>query len=296
MYQFYSMGVVMNVTTPFLLILTSMLFLLQGQALALDIPQKYRGGVVIATEDNMPPMAFVGPNGESKGFIVDLWKKWSAETGVPVSFRLGPWGEGLDSIRNGSSDIHAGLFITPERLEFMEFGNILFPSNVSLFSKKGSSIIGFDDLAGHSVGVLGRGATDEMLKRDHPNLIRKRYDTSRDTVMGVLRGEVDVVISDSFAIRYILGEQGRLDEYEERAIIYKDAYRPGVKKGNKELLNLVNEGMGMIDEAERENILSVWYVADSSVSTSLKVGLGLAVASLLLGLGVLMFGGRGKRS
>ena len=38
----------------------------------------------MVSDDNYPPYLFKGPDGETQGYLVDLWALWEQKTGTPV--------------------------------------------------------------------------------------------------------------------------------------------------------------------------------------------------------------------
>ncbi|MBY6185623.1 GGDEF domain-containing protein [Marinobacter hydrocarbonoclasticus] len=70
-----------------------------------DIHSPLKVGVV----SNMPPLMHVGEGGKADGFVVDLWRAWSRQTGVPVQFVPAGLGQtGLTALRYGELDLFAG--------------------------------------------------------------------------------------------------------------------------------------------------------------------------------------------
>lgn len=259
---------------------------------AFDIPEKYRDGIVVVHDDNMAPLSFFGLNRQPKGFIIDFWRKWSAETGVPVSFRLMNWKAGLEFMRSNEKAVHGGLFKTDERLKYLSYSEEIYPIRTAMFVLKESTLKNIDDLAGQDVGTLDGGAADEYMRTTYPNVRLKPFAGVKQVVEALVKGEVAAVVMDYPTIMYLAGTIGVSKRIAARQMLYKNYLRAAVTKGNDELLNLVARGFDRIDSKEREHILHRWFVTDSSSSNTLKIVVGLSVLGLVVALGGLFFAGR----
>jgi len=283
----------MNIPSSFLLLALAALMLFPSSGLCLD-KNKFIDGIVITESDKLAPMSFLGVNGEPKGFVIDYWKKWSQETGIPVRFRLTTWKKTLELVESGECDVHGGLYITPEREEYLDFTGPTFSVVGMLAVRRDSNIRGLDSIGNHVVGVMEKGSSQEILRTRHPNIKLKYYPSVKDEVEAFVAGEVDAVLADNHVMLYRFGKLGADRSLLREIPIYEKTLHAAVKKGNSELLAVINEGMSMIGKKEMDTILNVWYVPDSSISMTLKLGLGFAVLLLLSGLLYLLIGGRHK--
>jgi len=279
----------------FLFILLACLLQLEP-AQAYNVPDKYASGVVVAAPSHLPPMSFLGLNGQPKGVHVDFWRQWSDETGVPVRFKVGNWEEMLLCVSEGECNIHSGLYITDGRKKFLDYGESLYRTSISLFVRKDSWIERLDQLGGIRVAVLEKGVSQDSLRSSSSGAVLVSYPTARQAVAGLSKGETEAIVCDTPTVFYILGELGKLRDFKSVDVIQSQYYHAAVKKGDRELLEVVNWGMQCIDEETRERILNVWYVPDATISKSLKVGLIVCVAVLIGGLSLVFFGGRKKLS
>jgi ABC-type amino acid transport substrate-binding protein len=283
----------MNMPSSFFVLAFAVLTLFPSTGFCLD-KEKFKDGIVITASDKQAPMSFLGVNGEPKGFVIDYWKKWSQETGIRVRFQLTTWKETLELVKSGKCDVHGGLYRTPEREKYLDFTGPTFSGAGVLVVSRNSSIRGLDSIGDHVVGVMEKGSSQEILRTRHPYIKLKYYPSVEDAVEAFVAGEVDAVFADHHVIFYRFGKLG-VDRNLLREIqIYEKALHVAVKKGNSELLAVINEGVSMIDKREMDTILNVWYVPDSSISMPLKLGLGFAVLLLLSGLLYLLIGGKHK--
>ncbi len=284
----------MHICVP--LILSSVLVLFATGSWAFDVPERYRDGVTVVHSNNMPPMSFGGLNGEPKGFLIDFWRKWSTETGVPVSFRLTTWKDGLELVRTGECDIHGGLFSTEDRRKYFDYSDKIFPVKTALFIRTDSGIKGMTDIGDKWVGVLEKGSAEEYLRKHYPKLKLKSYLSIDEAMVAFASGGVSVIVTDYPTLMYLSAKHAILNDVHAVKILFEDSMRAAVAKGNSDLLDLVARGIEQIDPEEREYILHRWYVSEPDDLNTLKIVVALAVIGLLGALVFLVFGGRARRS
>lgn len=261
-----------------------------------EIPRRYRTGITVTHSNAMAPLSFLGVNGEPKGFVVDFWKKWAKDTGVPVTFKLVNWKEGLEQVKNGESDVHGSLYKTIARQEYLDYVSETFPVKSILFVKKSSDIHKLEDLGNAPVGVLDKGSSIELILNRVPNANTRVYPDTKAEVAGLVNGEVEAIVMDAHVFHYLVGQIGAGHDVEGREVIYQNHLYPAVAKGNKELLELLEWGMSLVSSREREDIVRRWYIADSETSQGLKIAVGASVVGFLVALAWFFFGGRSRRS
>jgi two-component system, sensor histidine kinase and response regulator len=69
----------------------------------------------ITIEPQDSPLSVLAPDGEPAGLLVEMWRVWTEATGTPVEFVPMGWSETIAAVKDGSADIHIGLFESPER-------------------------------------------------------------------------------------------------------------------------------------------------------------------------------------
>lgn len=274
----------LSLPMPRYLILVFLVVLLATPAWAYDVPDYFRHGVTVVHSDDMAPLAFSGLNGDPKGFVVDFWKKWSAETGVPVSFKLMNWKQGLEYVRKNDMAIHGGLYKTPERSKFLSYSGEIFPMDVALFVMKGSEIRSMSDLPGHRVGVLEKGASHEQMQREYPDIRLQPFASIHELIEAFVSHAVDAVVGDYPAIMYMSGTFGVIKDVLPVETLRTEELRAAVGLGRVELLELVTYGLSRVDMDERENILHRWFVVEEKSDHSLLLGALASIAILILGM------------
>lgn len=286
---------------PFPLVLSlfvALLFLLSSPVCAAGhyfAPYRDKG-IVVAQEADMAPMSFIGMDGQPQGFIIDLWHKWSAETGVPVSFHLVDWADTLTAVRDGRADVHGGLFFTDERDRFLDYTAPIFPSSGGAYVKKDSGILELSQLNGRRVGVIESSFFDYYMQHNYPEMKPVRYKTSLELAKAAISGDVPASVGDYPTIMYQIGSLGKASEFTILDFSGDQLFRAAVAEGNTALLEMVEHGLEMVDQNERDSIFNRWVMSPSVSSQSWLVpAASVALGCLLLAILVPFLGSRFRR-
>ena len=79
------------------------------------------------------PFHFSNTQGEPAGMIVELWQLWSEKTGIAIDFHPASWAETLQRVRDGRSQVHAGLFFNEQRDHYLDYGSALAKTDTHVF-------------------------------------------------------------------------------------------------------------------------------------------------------------------
>ena len=75
----------------------------------------------IAYNTGVAPLKFEDQAGQPAGMFPDLWRLWAEKTGKEIHFvKADTFGASLQMLKDGAVDLHAGLFKTPERENFLD--------------------------------------------------------------------------------------------------------------------------------------------------------------------------------
>ncbi|WP_229592111.1 transporter substrate-binding domain-containing protein [Pseudodesulfovibrio sediminis] len=251
-----------------------------------DLIARYRiGGIVVAHEADMPPMSFVGHSGMPKGYLIDMWQKWSAETGIPVRFHLVDWADTIKEVQAGRADVHGGLILNQERDAILSFSKPLFPSRGVFLARKGSGVNDAEDLNGHLVGVVENSFYDNYIRLHYPEMRPYPFASVVKLAEAVSNGKVNAVLANYPTLMFQLGAKGIGKQFEVVQFYPPQMLRAAVLKGNDELLAVVQEGLERIDQRELDSLYNRWVVGEDGRSQSWLVpAVSICVISLILAL------------
>ena len=207
------------------------------------------------------PFQFQDENGEPAGLIIDIWRLWSERTGIEIDFRPGLWDETLRMVIEGQAEAHAGLFYSEHRAPYLEYGSYLTTTETHFFIKKGlPPVENVADLAAYRVGVLAFDYVERFLEERLPTgtvIVFESY----DMIMDALRnGQLHVFAADTATGIYHLQKAGLgySFEYPKDSPLYETDWLAATAKGDKDLIQIINQGLAMITKAERREIESRW--------------------------------------
>ena len=207
-------------------------------------------GYVFATDATWPPMQFI-ENGELTGFEVELIPLIGEKVGVQMTVKNIPWDTIFAGLANGAYDgVSSGVTVTEERRASMDFSTPILQAGqvVIIRTADASTVRSIEDLDGKRIGVQ-IGTTGDFALETYP-VQRRAYDDIGLAIEDLLNGNVDAAVCDSIiASDFVLANEN----YSQRLTIAGEPFTEediaiAVRKGNKELLDLVNKGLALAKE------------------------------------------------
>lgn len=202
--------------------------------------------IVCGTNAEFPPFEYINDNGDVDGFDMAVVKEIAARKGYQVEFTNMEFKSLIGALSTGSLDVvAAGMTVTDERKQSVDFSDFYYTANQSIIVKSDSDITSYEDLDGKVIAVQ-EGTTGDFIATDDINSKEvKRFKKGVDAVMDLKNGSVDAVIIDSNPANEFV----KVDPEAIKAIPTtgnEEQYALAVKKGNQELLNVLNEGLAEI--------------------------------------------------
>jgi polar amino acid transport system substrate-binding protein len=202
--------------------------------------------IKVATDATWPPMEMVDANKKIVGYDIDFLNAVAKEAGIAVEFKNTAWDGIFAGLDSGQYDaIISSVTITEERKAKYDFtdaytsiGQILVVPKTDKTSKT------IADLKGKKVGSQ-IGTTGAMEVNKIAGVTSKTYDEIGLAFADMAAGRISGVVCDEpVAAHFALQKK----EYKEKFKIVgkaftKEGYGIVVKKGNKELVDLLNKGI-----------------------------------------------------
>ncbi|KEQ14393.1 arginine ABC transporter substrate-binding protein [Endozoicomonas montiporae] len=198
-----------------------------------SLPIQATETIRFGTEATYPPFEFLDENNELTGFDIDLAKAICAEIKAECTFSNQPFDSLIPSLRYRRFDaVIAGMDITPDRQEQVDFSMPYFENSASFVAAKNQPFKSAADLKGKAVGVQN-GSTFQTYMIDkfekHGVTIRP-YETIQNAFLDMTNGRVDAVFSDTAVANDWLLERGK-GEYGHLGETIRDAEYFGVGYG-----------------------------------------------------------------
>ncbi len=257
--------------------------LMAGPAVAKTLQWYHDNGITIVNQPDSAPMSYQGANGEPKGFIIDVWKKWSEKTGIPVHFHFANWEDTIRLVRDGTYDLHGGLFRNKVRLTFFDFSGPYHEVKGALLVNRQKDTDTDTIYSKFAIGVLRDAFAEYYLTKNRPQARLVPYSSMVETSRAMAEGKIDAIAGDHPMMGYEMGRIGKSNELILKEIIYSEELRAATVKGNHALIKMIDEGLAKISEHEREHIYRRWFVEDTVDNHWLRNTL-IVLAILLIGV------------
>jgi signal transduction histidine kinase/ActR/RegA family two-component response regulator len=224
---------------------------------------------IAGSELDFPPFALTTKAGEADGYSVDLIKAVTQVMGLPIRFRVGPWSEVRGALEKGEIDILPLVAYSEERAKVFDF---TAPHTVvydAVFIRKGDSRFrSMEDLKDKTVIVMQSDkAHDYVLSSGIP----KEHIFTTKTVSEALRllatGQHDYALMPKLLGLLVMKESQiiNVEVFGDPMKAYNRYFCFAVKKGDRELLARLNDGLSIIKvSGEYAKIYDKWFGAVES--------------------------------
>ncbi|NLW92428.1 MAG: basic amino acid ABC transporter substrate-binding protein [Syntrophomonadaceae bacterium] len=228
-------------------------------------PQKEKILRVI-TEAGFAPFEFKENNDEFKGFDMDLIRAIGAAEGYKVEISHMGFESLIPALKAGKADCSiAGMSINEERKKSVDFSTPYFDAGLIVaVSEASKDITKLDDLMGKrigcQVGTIGADAANSVKAKD-PKTEVVVFDNIGEAFMEMEKGGLDGVVNDQAVTAYYImtTAQGKVKMVGD-VFSAQDQYGIAVKKGNAEMLKVVNDGLAKIKaNGEYDKIYDKWF-------------------------------------
>jgi len=206
----------------------------------------------VGTEATFAPFESVNDTGKIVGIDVDILKAIADEMDFEVEWKNIGWEPVFQTIKNGETDIGAsGITITDERKESFDFTDPYYESQLLIVVKEDSKIKSLDELKDKKVSVqinaTGHMAAKKLQGEASTNIMA--FESQPIAIQEMLNGNVDAAIGDNAVVyEYIKAHPDQKIKVIQDDAFEKEYYGFMVQKGNKELLDKLNEGLKKIKE------------------------------------------------
>jgi len=205
--------------------------------------------IVFASDATYPPMQYMNEQKEIAGFEVDVIKAAAEKGGFKAEFKNVAWDGIFAGLAAGKYDaISSSVSITEERKASMDFSDPIMPIEQMLVVAKDSKAADLAALKGKSLGAQ-IGTTSYLVIKDEKGFKAiKTYDEVGLAMEDLVKGSIQAVVADSpVAVEYTTKKHA--DKIKIAGVLKSDKVENvgiAVKKGNKEVIDLINKGLAAI--------------------------------------------------
>ena len=200
------------------------------------------GKLIMSTNAAFPPYEMTTDSGEFEGIDIETAQAIADKLGLELQIDDMDFDAALLAVQQGKADmVMAGVTVTDERQNVMDFTDSYATGIQSIIVKEDSDIASVDDLAGKKIGTQ-RGTTGYLYCSDDfgdENVVA--YDNGLTAVQMLNNGQVDCVVIDNAPAKEFIAANPGL-KLLDTAYVEED-YAIGVGKGNTELKDAINTAL-----------------------------------------------------
>lgn len=215
--------------------------------------------IKVVMDDNYPPFSFKDSSGNQQGILIDQWRLWEQKTGIKVDIQAMDWGKAVAGMKNREFDVIDTLFKTEERSVWLDFTKPYAQIEVPIFFDK--EIGGITDAASLKGFVVADKHGDAMISILEQSGVKslQLYDSFEGIVQAAKEHKVNVFVMGKPPALYFLNKYGIADRFRQSAPLHVNQFYRAVKKGDRELLKIVDDGFAELSPEEMKKIDKKWY-------------------------------------
>ena len=248
----------------------------------LDAHQTIRLGV----GSGWPPVEWIDEAGQYQGVVSEYLKHilemLTIET-EPVEQMW--WTEVLKKAENKEVDLLPAIVASPEREKFLRFTTPYLSFPYVIFTRENAPFItGLEDLYHKLVGVEEDFISHQNLQKDHPEIRLKPFKSTQEILQALSLGTIDAYVGNLTVANYLIKKSGYTNIKVAASAPYSFDLSIGVRKDWPELIPILEKGLAMIDEEQRNEIRQKWLTLhyDTGVDYQLVKKIVFSAAGIIL--------------
>jgi polar amino acid transport system substrate-binding protein len=230
--------------------------------LALGTPAMAQETVRIATEGAYAPWNFLNDAGEPAGFEIDLGNAICEKAGLTCEWILNDWDSIIPNLLAGNYDLlMAGMSITEERLETIDFSQNYFPPDPSKFVAAPGANLDFASLQGARIGVqsgtIQAGYAEENLA-DGNTIVS--FATADQNMADLMAGNIDTILADGAYLEPIVTAANGAIEFVGEDILVGGGVGAGLRKDDADLKTKVDDALTALKaDGTVDKLIGQWF-------------------------------------
>ena len=238
------------------------LILAAAALLALSAGANAQETVRIGTEGAYAPWNFLDEAGKPAGFEIELGNAICAQAGLTCEFVTNDWDSIIPNLLAGNYDlIMAGMSVTDERKQTIDFTDAYFPPDPSRFVAAPGSTLDFAALKGARIGVQGgtiqASYAETNLGADNTVV---SFGTADQAMADLAAGNLDTILGDGAYLEPVVAAAGGAVEFVGEDILIGDGYAAGIRKDDAELKAKFNAALTALKaDGTVDSLIAKWF-------------------------------------
>jgi glutamate transport system substrate-binding protein len=217
---------------------------------------KEAGKVTVGTKFDQPLFGLKNLEGKPEGFDVEIAKLIAGEMGIAADNIT--WVETVSAnrepfIQQGKVDFVVATYtINDERKQVVDFAGPYYEAGQDIMVAKGNpeGIGGPDDLAGKKVCSVTGSTPAENIRENYPEADLTEFDVYSKCAEALKNGQVQAVTTDNVILLGLISQDEEAFELVDKPFT-KEPYGIGLKKGDTEFRNFINDTLEKIEQDGR---------------------------------------------
>ncbi len=220
--------------------------------------------VVYGFDRDYPPYSFVEQESPT-GFDIDLVRSIFRDKDVRLYVKPMDWETVQDQLLKDGVGLTSGMSVTEERREDYDFSDLPYTSlNARIFVKEQGGAKSMDDLKGKRVAAQ-RGSLYHRILENIEGIEPVLFDSDTEGLTALWANKVEAFCAEEKSAYYHLGKLGYTGIKSLGPPVKVVGVYFVVRKGNTELLQLINSGLREIfANGTYDKIYRKWFAADLS--------------------------------
>ena len=202
---------------------------------------KKSGKIKIAVFSDKAPFGYVDKDGKYQSYDVYFAEQLAKDLGVDPEYTSVDPAARVDVLTSNKVDVTLANFtVTDERKEKVDFAKPYMKVALGVVSPENAEITDVSQLKGKTL-IIAKGTTAESyFEKNEPDVKLQKYDQYADAYNALLDGRGDAFSTDNTEV-LAWAKSNKGFKVGITKLGDEDTIAPAVQKGNKELLNWIND-------------------------------------------------------
>ena len=218
--------------------------------------------VRIATEGAYAPWNFLDDSGNPAGFEIELGNAVCETAGLTCEWIINDWDSIIPNLLAGNYDlIMAGMSITEERMETIDFTQNYFPPDPSRFVALAGAGVDIAALEGKRVGVQGgtiQAAYAEETLGGNNTVVS--FGTADQAMADLAAGNLDTIIADGAYLEPVVAASSGSIEFVGEDVMIGNGVGAGIRKDDAELKASIDDALTALkQDGTVDELIAKWF-------------------------------------
>lgn len=230
---------------------------------------KEKGELVMGTSADYPPMEWIQVTGKDQNIVgvdIEIAKAIADKLGVKLVIKNMDFTGLLNSLNADDIDIVlAGMVASPERMKEVDFSEAYYSGGQVLLVRKGEegTFKSIEDLKGKKIGTQMASIQQQYAEANFDATVTG-LENNNNLLMELKNNTFDCLFMAELAAKQFAYANDDVALIEDLDVPDEEGNAVAVKKGNPELLEVINE---VISDLQKDDKVTSWFNQYVEIST-----------------------------